>query len=129
MNELRATFPPWNVYNAQCPTRHVLDLISGRWANLVIGALANEVLRFGELRRRADGVSNKSLSKTLKDLERSGIISRTVFAEVPPRTEYKLTDLGRSLTEPLAALRAWSESNIEHILAARADYVESLADA
>ncbi len=116
-------FPPFDVYNADCPTSQVLTLISARWTILLVGALAQRPHRFGELRGLVGGISPKSLTKTLRDLERDGIVRREVFAEVPPRTVYSLTDFGRSLIEPLAALRNWSESNIETILAAREAHV------
>lgn len=112
-------FRPWDVFDASCPTRQVLNLISMRWTSLIVGALANETLRFGELGEAIGGISRKSLTKTLRALEGDGLVHREVFAEVPPRTEYRLTPLGRSLIEPLSALRAWSEGNIESILAAR----------
>ncbi len=112
-------FPPFDVYNADCPTRQVLTLISARWTILVVGALAQRPHRFGELRKLVGGISPKSLTKTLRDLENDGMVTREVFAEVPPRTEYALTDFGRTLIEPLAMLRNWSEANIEQILEAR----------
>lgn len=113
-------FPPFDVYNADCPTRQVLSLISARWTILVVGALAQRPHRFGELRQLVGGISPKSLTKTLRDLEHDGMVTREVFAEIPPRTVYELTDFGRTLIEPLAMLREWSEANIGQILEARA---------
>lgn len=111
---------PWNVYDPNCPTRTVLDLIASRWTVLVIGALTQGPRRFGQLEREAGGISAKVLTQVLRALERDGLVTRTLFAEVPPRTIYELTELGSALTFPLGALRDWAEDNIETILAARA---------
>lgn len=112
-------FPPFDVYNADCPTSQVLTLISARWTILLVGALAQRPHRFGELQSLVGGISAKSLTKTLRDLERDGMVHRAVFAEIPPRTEYSLTEFGETLIEPLATLRTWSEANIGAILEAR----------
>mgnify|MGYP000327155316 CR=1 FL=1 len=111
--------PVWNVFDPSCPSRTVLDLIGGRWTVLVIGALADGPRRFGQLERTAGGISAKVLTQTLRALERDGLLTRTIYAEVPPHTEYELTALGRDLIEPLAALRGWAETHIETIVAAR----------
>ncbi|MBN9447180.1 MAG: helix-turn-helix transcriptional regulator, partial [Bosea sp.] len=84
-------------FNAQCPTRRVLDRIGDKWAVLILILLEKEMLRFNELRRRIDSISQKMLSQTLKSLERDGLISRRVFATVPVTVEYALTPLGRTL--------------------------------
>ena len=114
--------PHWNVYDLNCPTRQVLDLIGSRWAVLVVGALARDTHRFGELRRAVGGVSTKVLTQVLRKLERDGLVSRRVYAQVPPRTDYRLTSLGESLIGSLAALRAWAEANIGSIYQARKTY-------
>ena len=111
---------PWDVYHPSCPSRTVLDLIGGRWTVLVIGALADGPRRFGQLERRAGGISAKVLAQVLRSLARNGLVTRTLYPEVPPRTEYELTELGKALIAPLGALREWAEGNIETILAARA---------
>lgn len=112
----------WDVYNQHCPTRMVLDRIADKWTVLTIGALASETKRFGQLRRELDGVSQKMLTQTLRGLERDGIVHRKVYATVPPKVEYSLTELGQTLTGLLEELRLWSESHIESVLKARQHY-------
>jgi len=97
----------------------VLDRIAEKWTGLVVLALGEETLRFGELRARIGGVAPKVLTQTVRALERDGLLTRTVYAEVPPRVEYRLTDLGRSLREPLAVVQDWAERNVSRVLAAR----------
>jgi DNA-binding HxlR family transcriptional regulator len=109
----------YDVFDPRCPSRTVLDLIGGRWTVLVIGALQNGPRRFGQLERQAGGISAKVLTQVLRALERDGLVTRRVYAEVPPHTEYELTDLGCGLVDPLAALRAWAEGNIEGIIERR----------
>jgi DNA-binding HxlR family transcriptional regulator len=100
-----------DVYAAACPCRELLDLLANKWAALAIGALQDGALRFGEVRRRLEGVSPKVLTATLRRLEAAGLVDRTVFAEVPLRVEYALTPLGESAAVPLAHLRDWVEAN------------------
>ncbi|MGW4890858.1 winged helix-turn-helix transcriptional regulator [Kitasatospora sp. NPDC004240] len=111
---------PADVNSAKCPTRQVLDHIAGKWTVLVIDALAGGTLRYTDLSRRIEGVSQKMLTQTLRALEADGFLTRTVHPTIPPRVEYDLTDLGRSLSEPIAALREWTESHINEIERARA---------
>ena len=99
-------------YQAGCPTRRILDRIGDRWTVLVIGVLGHGEVRFSELRRRVEGISQKMLTQTLRGLERDGLVRRTVHPEVPVRVEYALTEAGRTLQEPLLALERWS---IEHL--------------
>ncbi len=112
----------WDVYNAHCPTRMVLDRIADKWTVLIVGALENKTKRFGELRREVGGVSQKMLTQTLRGLERDGLVTRVVYASVPPKVEYSLTELGKTLVRILEAIREWSEGNIEDVLRARDDY-------
>jgi DNA-binding HxlR family transcriptional regulator len=112
----------WDVYNEHCPTRMVLDRIADKWTVLIIGALENETKRFGELRREIGGVSQKMLTQTLRGLERDGLVARVVYASVPPKVEYSLTKLGRTLVRTLEAIRMWSEKSIEDVLKARDNY-------
>ena len=112
----------WNVYNERCPTRMALDRIADKWTVLVIGALENKAKRFGELRREIGGVSQKMLTQTLRGLERDGLVTRMVYASVPPKVEYSLTELGRTLVRILEAIRKWSEKNIEDVLKSRDVY-------
>ncbi len=112
----------WDVYNDRCPTRMVLDRIADKWTVLIVGALEDRKKRFGELRREVGGVSQKMLTQTLRGLERDGIVTRMVYASVPPKVEYSLTDLGRTLVGILEAIRDWSEKNIEKVLQARNEF-------
>lgn len=111
-----------NIYASDCPTRWLLDCIADKWTALVIGLLEDGPLRFSELRRHIGGISQKMLTQTLRDLERDGLVERTVYAEVPPRVEYKLTPLGETLCPPLAALRDWAEGHIHEVSSAQAAY-------
>ena len=112
----------WDVYNEHCPTRIVLDRIADKWSVLIVGSLENKTKRFGELRREIGGVSQKMLTQTLRGLERDGLVVRMVYASVPPKVEYSLTDLGSALVNILGPIRTWSEHNIEDVLKARGDY-------
>ncbi|MEC3917099.1 winged helix-turn-helix transcriptional regulator [Nocardia sp. CDC160] len=112
---------PADVYSAKCPTRQVLDHIAGKWTVLVIDSLLQQgTLRYTDLARRIGGVSQKMLTQTLRSLEADGFLTRTVHPTIPPRVEYELTPLGRSLAEPIAALRQWTEEHINEIERARA---------
>ncbi|AVH21114.1 winged helix-turn-helix transcriptional regulator [Nocardia cyriacigeorgica] len=110
---------PADVYSAKCPTRQVLDHIAGKWTVLVVDALLEGTMRYTDLSRRIEGVSQKMLTQTLRSLEGDGFITRTVYPTIPPRVEYDLTALGRSLAEPITALRQWTEDHINEIEQAR----------
>ncbi len=112
----------WNVYDATCPSRQVLDLIADKWATLIVALLEDRPWRFAALQRHIGGISQKMLTQTLRDLERDGLMQRTVYAQVPPRVEYALTPLGKTLGEPLAALIRWSEEHMEAVTAAQQHY-------
>jgi DNA-binding HxlR family transcriptional regulator len=99
-----------------------LDRIADKWTVLVVGALEDKAKRFGELRREIGGVSQKMLTQTLRGLERDGLVTRMVYASVPPKVEYSLTELGRTLVRILEAIREWSEENIEDVLKSRDVY-------
>ncbi len=111
--------PRWNPYSANCPTRVVLDRVADKWAVLVLGLLSDGPARFNQLRRRIEGVSQKMLTQTLKNLEADGLVTRTVFPTVPVTVESALTPLGESLAPALDVLRRWAEENIEAVLEAR----------
>lgn len=104
---------------AQCPSRVVLDHVTSRWGTLVLLVLRDGTQRFGELRRRIGGVSEKMLTQTLRTLEEDGFVQRTVYAEVPPRVEYALTEMGTEVAAHLAALGTWVERNLPRVMAAR----------
>lgn len=114
-------------FDATCPTRTVLDTIADRWATLIIDLLGQGPRRFGALHRSIGGISQKMLTQTLRTLERDGLVSRTVYPTTPPSVEYALTPLGQTLTEPLGALRAWAEDNIDQVLTARSTFDEKAA--
>lgn len=105
-----------------CPLRDVLDRVGDKWSVLVVLCLSEGTHRFNGLRRRIDGISQRMLTETLRQLERDGIVRRTVYPQVPPRVEYDLTELGRTLIEPLDALNSWAERHRPTITAARAAY-------
>jgi DNA-binding HxlR family transcriptional regulator len=111
-----------DVYDKNCPTRHALDRIADKYTVLVIIFLQDCPRRFKELQRMITGISQKVLTQTLRSLERDGLVTRTVYPEVPPRVEYALTPLGTTLIEPLAALRNWAETHIETVLVAQTEY-------
>ncbi|MDO5066394.1 MAG: helix-turn-helix domain-containing protein [Propionibacteriaceae bacterium] len=114
--------PRWDVMVASCPSRSSLARIANKWTALIVIALSDGPLRFGELRTRADGISGKVLTETLRALERDGIVKRTAHAEIPPRVVYELTPLGRTLRDPLTALARWAEAHIAEVEQAREDY-------
>ena len=105
-----------------CATRQALERLASKWRVLVVYALLAGAQRHAELRRRIPGISAKVLTETLRDLERDGLVERHVYAEVPPRVEYELTPLGRTLHAPLEALGRWAEEHIEEVLTARETY-------
>ena len=105
-----------NVFKSDCPSRLVLDALAEKWAMLLVHTLADGPKRTSELRRAVDGISEKMLIQTLRKLERNGFVARHSFAEVPPRVEYRLTDLGRSLSDAVRALDMWVEANITQVL-------------
>jgi DNA-binding HxlR family transcriptional regulator len=110
--------PRGDLFSPACPTRHLLDRIGDKWTSMAIKVLGDahpDEVRFAELRRRMPGISQKMLSVTLRGLTRDGLVSRRVEESVPPRVHYRLTDRGRSLEAPLAALRDWAEENMSEI--------------
>ncbi|MBS3850050.1 helix-turn-helix domain-containing protein [Devosia sp. J2-20] len=101
----------------------VLNRIGDKWSVMVVGILGhNGTLRFNELKRMINGVSQRMLTLTLRNLERDGLVTRTIYPEVPPRVEYKLTELGKTLQQPINALWNWSSENHGSIMDARAIY-------
>jgi DNA-binding HxlR family transcriptional regulator len=100
----------------------VLNRIGDKWSVMVVGMLSHGTLRFNELKRQINGVSQRMLTLTLRNLERDGLVTRTIYPEIPPRVEYGLTELGNTLREPIGALWDWSAANHEAIVAAREAY-------
>ncbi len=105
-----------------CEVRQILDRIADKWSLLVIALLEHRRLRFTELRREIDGVSQRMLTVTLRQLERDGLVRRTVHPVVPPRVDYELTPLGVSLHETVQALVTWTDAHQREIAAARSAY-------
>lgn len=116
------TTPDWSVLMASCPSRTSLARIANKWTAMAVSVLGNGRARFGDLKTQLDGISGKVLTETLRDLERDGLIARHVYAEVPPRVEYELTELGLTLHEPLLALCRWAEEHIAEVLVNRETY-------
>lgn len=109
-------------YAADCPTRQVLDRIGDKWTTLIIGLLGDEAKRFSQIRREIHGISHKMLTQTLRSLERDGLVTRTIYAEIPPRVEYRLTPLGKTLFDLITGIIRWSEQHIDEVTAAQIDY-------
>lgn len=108
-----------DAFDAACPTRVVLDRIGDKWSVLVVLSLHRGPRRFTELRDTIGGVTPKVLTQTLRAMERDGLLTRKVFAEVPPRVEYTLTPLGQSLQAPIRAITDWAEEHVNAVMSAR----------
>jgi DNA-binding HxlR family transcriptional regulator len=113
---------PYDVYESLCPTRLVLDRLADKWAMLILDRLQTGPVRFNRLKRDINGISQKVLSQTLKKLERDGLLRREVFATVPVTVEYRLSDLGETLKDSVAALTHWAENNMDAVLNAQQEY-------
>jgi DNA-binding HxlR family transcriptional regulator len=101
-----------DIHSSGCQgVARVLSRIGDKWSVLVIMMLAEKPLRFNELRRRVEGISQRMLTLTLRGLERDGLVMRHLTPVIPPRVDYQLTDLGRSLCEPVIALGAWAREH------------------
>lgn len=111
-----------DVYAANCPTRQLLDRIGDKWSVLILTLLGEETLRFNELKRRVDGVSQKMLSQTLRTLERDGLAFRTARPTVPVTVSYSITPLGRELLGAMQMLIDWAETRMVDVTAAQRDY-------
>jgi len=107
-----------NIFSARCPSRRVLAVLAEKWTLLVVSQLANGPMRTAEIRRAVDGVSEKMLIQTLRKLEAFGLVSRRSYPEVPPRVEYRLTPLGRSLARLTGLFGRWVERNVVSLLKA-----------
>lgn len=110
---------PADVFNADCPSRDLLDLVASKWTMLILCTLKDGPVRTGVLRRAVVGISQKMLTQTLKDLERNGIVNRTDYCEVPPRVEYELTDTGRSLSRLMKDMEHWIVQHYDDIMCAQ----------
>ena len=111
--------PRFDALSATCPARAILASVANKWTVLVLSVLTEDTTRFNELRRRVQGVTQKGLTQTLRELERLGLVSRRIYAEVPPRVEYSLTPLGHSLVKVLDNIKEWTESHAPEVLQAQ----------
>ena len=116
------TVGEWDPYQRDCPSRRLLDRIGDRWTVLIVGALDSGPRRFTEIATQVDGISQKMLTQTLRSLERDGFVARTAYPVVPPHVEYELTELGRSLQDPLQALERWAVENMDGVVARQDAY-------
>jgi len=117
-----ATIPALGDAPQECLAGEVLNRIGDKWSVYAIACLGERTLRFSELKRAIEGISQRMLTVTLRALERDGLVTRTVYPEIPPRVEYALTPLGRSLLDVVGDLLRWSETNTSKIAQARARY-------
>ena len=113
---------PYKLLSKQCPSNSVLEIVAGKWRVLVLYALRHNRLRYSELHGRIEGISQKMLTQTLRELERHGLVARTVYPVVPPHTEYELTPLGRSLEDIVHDLGGWALENMQAVLEAKEAY-------
>jgi DNA-binding HxlR family transcriptional regulator len=102
--------------------REILDRVGDKWSLYIIATLKDGPVRFNELRRRIDGISQRMLTLTLRGLERDGLVTRTLFPTIPPRVDYELTTVGRTLLTPVMALVTWANTNQDVIQGARTRY-------
>jgi DNA-binding HxlR family transcriptional regulator len=119
---MKTACPNPDAYAATCPTRLVLDRVADKWAVLILGLLRDEPVRFNQLRRQIQGISQKMLSQTLKSLERDGLVSRKAIPTVPVTVEYSITPLGGTLSATVDSLRIWAETHIDKVLKAQKQY-------
>ncbi|WP_210605031.1 winged helix-turn-helix transcriptional regulator [Brevibacterium oceani] len=108
-----------DAFDPECPTRVILDRVGDKWTVLIIEILDDGPKRFGEIRQAIGGITPKVLTSTLRSLVADGLVTRQSYGEVPPRVEYSLTELGRSLQAPVAALRRWAELNVAEVIGNR----------
>ncbi len=111
-----------DIFQENCSSRQVLELIADHWTPLVIYALEGGTMRFGQLLKRIGGISKKMLTQTLREMERNGLVQRVVYPVVPPVVEYSLTPLGQTLIEPMKALQVWAYEHLQEVAQARTEY-------
>ena len=130
-NEIVGLFDAWlaeGIDAATCPVRDVLDRIGDKWSVLILMLLAREPKRFSALNKAVGDISKRMLTQTLRSLQRDGLVERTVYPTTPPKVDYRLTDLGRSVLEPLAALVVWADERHQDIHRARDIYDRKESD-
>jgi len=106
----------------RCRVREILERVGDKWSLFVISCLGDGPKRFTVLKRSVDGISQRMLTVTLRGLERDGIVSRTMYPVMPPRVDYELTPLGRTLLDAVGALMTWADAHLDEVDAARAAY-------
>lgn len=112
----------WNAYQQNCPTRAVLNRIADKWTMLVLGLLTEQPMRFNQLRRSIEGISQKMLTQTLRQLERDGLVDRAASSGTPPAVEYSITPLGGTLASVVEGVRNWAREHILEVLEAQAAF-------
>jgi len=112
---VKLSHTPLCILDAHCPLRQMFDLVGGRWTSTVLFVIGDGVKRYSDLQRQIPDVTKKVLTQTLRALEGDGLVGRTVYPVVPPRTEYRLTPLGLRFLEPIAALAAWAQAHQEDL--------------
>lgn len=115
----------FDIMDPHCPSRTVLRHVTDRWTPLIVTNLEAGPLRFSQLRESIGGVTPKVLTQTLRSMERDGLVTRRPSGTVPPRVDYELTELGKSLANPIDGLRRWAEGNAEAIIRSREDHDSS----
>lgn len=110
---------PDGVLAAACPSRIVLDHVTSKWGVLILVALAERTMRWGELHRAVEGISEKMLAQTLRTLEADGVVHREAAPTIPPRVDYSLTERGHDLNDRLLPLMEWILANAEDIVSGR----------
>ncbi len=108
-----------NCYMSDCPAREVLGHVTGRWGGLVLGALSGGTRRYSELRMKIDGISEKMLAQSLRDLERDGLVVRRQHPTVPPRVDYTLTPAGMEVAERVTSLISWLQDHVKDLVASQ----------
>jgi DNA-binding HxlR family transcriptional regulator len=108
-----------NLFDPNCSSRDVLDLVGSKWSMLLLCALYDNKTRTGQLKRKVQGISQKMLTQTLREMQQNGIVKRISYPEVPPRVEYDLTELGHSLAELVVKMEQWIVKHYSIILKAR----------
>jgi DNA-binding HxlR family transcriptional regulator len=104
---------------SDCPAREVLGHVTGRWGGLVLGALSGGTRRYSELRMKIDGISEKMLAQSLRDLERDGLVVRRQHPTVPPRVDYTLTPAGMEVAERVTSLISWLQDHVKDLVASQ----------
>jgi DNA-binding HxlR family transcriptional regulator len=113
-------------FSESCPSRHLLALVADKWSLLIMFSLKDKPCRNNELLRQIEGISQKMLTQTLRNLERHGLVKRQAFQVVPPHVEYELTPLGQSLGRALKSLDCWFVDHLDEVIAARAEFSDQI---